>query len=539
VSSFDRVVDDALAAWWSLHPVDASFAGDIAFDAELPHADAMAHQRERAVLAAVIAQLDAVVVPDDPHARLDARLLRATFELAAAELERRPRYHNPAWYTGDVAFGIIAHLLPGPVPREHAALVARVTQAVDFLDAGADRLRGRPLPAAWVERAVGETVALETLLTDGLPLHPNAARLVTLPIAPLRGAIARFRTVIADAPDADAACGETHLAHVISRVHGIEETPDALEGRARAAYDATLAQLIERAARLDPTRTWRAQLGSLADLGPESRAGALASYAHWHERALRDAATLLTPADDYGLAFEPLPAWATAAAGALYFLFYRSPAARYPGLGSTYWVGSLDGDAAGLRRAHNTAAVKMVHAVHHGSIGHHTQNTRARGAASRVARIAGTDGASGIAMLTGGTMVEGWACYVEDLLAEVPGFYTPLEELQLTYFTLRNIACCIADIRFHTRRWTVDEMRAFYRDDVAFAPARIVPETTRNSMFPGSRVMYWTGTEAIERLRRASPLPAKRFHDTLLSFGSAPVRWVAEEESVWQSRAHS
>jgi hypothetical protein len=38
-------------------------------------------------------------------------------------------------------------------------------------------------------------------------------------------------------------------------------------------------------------------------------------------------------------------------------------------------------------------------------------------------------------------------------------------------------------------------------------------------------------------MRHASPLPAKTFHDTLLSFGSAPVRWIAEEEAVWQSHA--
>ena len=539
MTPFDRVIDDAIAAWWSLHPVDASFAGETAFDGELPRAGAGAQQRERTTLATVIAQLDAVAVPNDPFARLDARVVRATFELAAAELALRSRHHNPAWYTGEVAFGIIAHLLPGPVPRQRAALAARVAQAVDFLDAGAAELRGRPLPSAWAERATGETVALETLLADGLPLHPDAARLATLPIGPLRDALARFRTAIEGAPESDPACGEAHLGHVIARVHGIDETPDALERRARAAYDDTRARLIEQAARLDHTRDWRAQLATLADHGPQDAAGALASYAHWHERALRDAAMLVTPATGYTLAFEPLPAWAQAAAGALYFLFYRSPAARFPGTGSTYWVGALDGDDAALRRAHNTAAVKLVHAVHHGSIGHHTQNARARTASSRVARIAGTDGASGIAMLAGGTMVEGWACYAEDLLAEIPGFYTPLEELQLTYFTLRNIACCIADIRLHAQRWTLEEMRAFYRDEVAFAPARIVPETTRNSMFPGSRVMYWTGTETIERMRRASPLPVKRFHDTLLSFGSAPVRWIAEEDAVWPSHARS
>jgi uncharacterized protein (DUF885 family) len=181
----------------------------------------------------------------------------------------------------------------------------------------------------------------------------------------------------------------------------------------------------------------------------------------------------------------------------------------------------------------------MTHAVHHGSIGHHTQNARARSARSRVARLAGTDGAMGIAMLASGTMVEGWACYAGTLLAEVPGFYTPLETVALAYDVYRNVACCLADIRLHTGVWTLDAMRAFYRDEVGFAAARIVPETTRNAMFPGSRIMYWTGTQAIVALRRRSGLDAKRFHDTLLGFGSAPIRFIADEETVWHVPAHS
>lgn len=114
-------------------------------------------------------------------------------------------------------------------------------------------------------------------------------------------------------------------------------------------------------------------------------------------------------------------------------------------------------------------------------------------------------------------------------MAEVPGFYTPAEELQRAYFTFRNIACCLADVRLHSRIWTLEEMQRFYRDDVGFAPARIVSETTRNSMFPGSRLMYWTGTEQIAALRRRSARSAREVHDELLAFGSMPVAWIAEE----------
>ena len=53
------------------------------------------------------------------------------------------------------------------------------------------------------------------------------------------------------------------------------------------------------------------------------------------------------------------------------------------------------------------------------------------------------------------------------------------------------------------------------------------------SMFPGTAVMYWLGTQAIldlrERLRgRLGPsFSLKRFHDELLGFGSVPVPLIA------------
>jgi uncharacterized protein (DUF885 family) len=234
---------------------------------------------------------------------------------------------------------------------------------------------------------------------------------------------------------------------------------------------------------------------------------------------MRDAADLVTPADDYALTFEPLPAWALAVYADLYFLFYRSPAAYAPGTGSTYWATAPQ----------STATVKLVHAVHHGSIGHHTQNARARSAGSRLARLAGSDAASGVTFLGAISLAEGWACYVEDVLAEVPDFYTPQELLLLTAFELRNIATCLGDIRLHRGVWSIEEMRRFYRDDAAFAQARIWSETTRNSIFPSSRLAYWLGTRQIRALRAQSTLGTKAFHDRLLSFGAAPVATIGRE----------
>ena len=98
------------------------------------------------------------------------------------------------------------------------------------------------------------------------------------------------------------------------------------------------------------------------------------------------------------------------------------------------------------------------------ALSHHTQNARARVAPSRLARLAGTDCASGIAFLAAGTMVEGWSCWPTELIAEVPGFYTPRDELASLQAQRRNAASVLADIGLHAGGWGIERMREFYRE---------------------------------------------------------------------------
>jgi uncharacterized protein (DUF885 family) len=61
-------------------------------------------------------------------------------------------------------------------------------------------------------------------------------------------------------------------------------------------------------------------------------------------------------------------------------------------------------------------------------------------------------------------------------------------------------------------------------------------EVCKNSMFPGTAVMYWLGADRLHRLRRAreraegSAFSLRRFHDRALSFGSIPVSML---EQIW------
>ena len=61
-------------------------------------------------------------------------------------------------------------------------------------------------------------------------------------------------------------------------------------------------------------------------------------------------------------------------------------------------------------------------------------------------------------------------------------------------------------------------------------------EACKNSMFPGTALMYWLGTDGLHQLRKqrerveGQEFTLQRFHDRVLSFGSIPVPLL---ERIW------
>jgi hypothetical protein len=504
----DGLVDRFLAHHARFHPVDASFIGIAGHDHRLPPAGPETAEAERVSLADLLAALDAAPPAANAGERLDARLMRASLRHALASLDQSPRFRQPSWYTGEVAFGLISLLLPGARPIPEDALLRRLEAIPDFLADGRAQLGRLPTPADWSERTRRECAALTRLLQAGLLLHPGWSEALAAPARRAAEALATYEQHLKDLPDRAPACGRDYLAFLMREVHGLPWSPEeavAFAGEAFETLSSAIATHPARGQAADP-------LVPVADL-PEA-------YRHWHERTMAGATALVTPAGDYGLSFQPLPAWAAAVAGDLYFLSYRCPTALAPGRGSLYWTAPVP---------QPLTAVKQTHAIHHGSIGHHTQNARARVAPSRLARIGGNDCASGVAFLSSGTLIEGWACYATELAAEIDGLYDATDDLASLQAQRRNAASVLADIGLHAGGWGLERMRAFYTDEAGFPAARVWSETTRNSILPATRLMYYLGTQQIRDLRTATGGDPRVFHDRLLSYGHVPVSWIAEE----------
>jgi uncharacterized protein (DUF885 family) len=171
--------------------------------------------------------------------------------------------------------------------------------------------------------------------------------------------------------------------------------------------------------------------------------------------------------------------------------------------------------------------------VRHGALGHHVRNWYASSQIkSRIGVISAIDCANRIGMFLGGSMAEGWAGYAAELMDELE-FLTPRERVAQQQARVKMAARAVVDVRLHTQRMTVHEAISFYRGEAGMTDAAADAEVSRNSMFPGTGLMYWLGTQGILDLRsmvqerQGQTFTLRRFHDELLSYGSVPVHFVA------------
>jgi len=525
MTSIDALTSKFIAHHLKYAPVDATFMAIPGHDAVLPPADAAAPSEERAALQEMLTEHAGAAAPASRGEAMDAKLLSNVIGHSLRNLADRPRYRDPTWYTGETVFGLISLLLPSAINPTTDSLASRLADIPRFLGQGETHLTGQAVSAGWVARARKEVQVITRLLQGRLQMHPLWRDTMQSLVSPALQAAASFDAVVAAMPDADPRSGADHLDFVMREVHMLPLGADEALDRAEATIAKTRIELARMANSIDPSRDWQQQLADLNNIRPESDQ-IINTYRACHEQAMQGAASLLTPATEYGLEFKPFPEWSQGIYSDLYFLAYRCPPGANGGAGSVYWT-SPPGQS--------SATIKSTHAVHHGSIGHHTQNTRARVAPSRLARIVNQGVARGIAFQAGGTMGEGWSCYVQDLMMEVPGFYSPAETLLARSNELRNAACLVADIKLHTKAWTIEEMRRYYRDEAGFPPARVDFETVKNSLFPGNRLMYWLGVEQIKQARARWNGSVSDFHDGLIARGHVPITWAIDD--LFQSAA--
>jgi len=541
------VLDDFFAAYYRQNPVSATFIGIHDHDDRLPDYSARGMDDAAAQWAAIRRRVRAL--PAEPLTEaeaLDRALLDGVLDILAWE-DASAHFHrgNPCLYTGEAVFGVMALFLrdlPAPAAaRRIEAAIARMRAVPRLLAEGQGNLRRAPRP--WIERAVRECIGARAFFETGadILIHDHAIRDPRFRDAAgaAAAAFAGFRSYLEGtlAPDAheDCGCGEEAFDLLLRRGHFLEIDAAAVRAAAQEEIARCEAALAAGAAEFG-ARTWREALAQLAGRHPAAERY-YARYAEvWEEMRRAAVAHRLLTWPEYPIRYVPQPAWARAAAPSLYFLAYRSPAPcdRLPTV--DYLVPPVDpemppDEQARRLRATNDSVIKLNHVIHHGGIGHHVQNWHAQRAASRIGQVAAVDCAGRIALFCGGTMAEGWACYATDLMEEI-GVLTPLERYAQIHARLRMAVRALVDVELHHGALTVDAAAAVYQERAGLAPEAARAEAVKNSMFPGTAMMYSAGRNLIHGLRRdlAAAHPGRfdlrGFHDRFLAHGSVPAALV-------------
>jgi Bacterial protein of unknown function (DUF885) len=548
-SDHARWMDAFLRSYCRHRPVNATFIGVHDHDHQLPDYSEQGRAAALADAADLLARERAL--PGEAGGRaaaIDRRLAAGFLRIAQWELVS-PQYAtgNPCAYTGEAIFGVLSLLRRpfAPLPDRMAAATARMEAIPALLEQAAASLRAAP--PAWVERGLQECDAALLLFGDGLDQliaasasmlggHAGRARHAADRAMAALGSFRHFlESELRHRPGAAHSCGPEAFALLLAQAHCLAEGAEAIEAHAQGALETARGAIEAQAAALG-ARSWQDALAQLPDLHPPQARYYQRYQELWDAcRTTAERHELLTWPDS-PIRYVPQPEWVRAAAPSLYFLYYHAPASYDHLRELEYLVTPIEPDMPAdeqLRRlrATNDSVIKLNHVVHHGAIGHHVQNWHAARAASQIGQIAAVDCASRIAMLCGGTMAEGWACYATDLMAEV-GFLTPLELLAEQHTRMRMAARALVDVRMHHGGLSITDAASLYEREVGMPRAAAHAEATRNSMAPGSALMYLVGTDAIHQLRRALAarpgFTLRGFHDQFLSYGSIPVALIAE-----------
>ncbi|HEX4934454.1 MAG TPA: DUF885 family protein [Gemmatimonadaceae bacterium] len=540
-----------LAQYFAARPVNATFTGMHGHDHRLPDWSAAGVARTVAELRALRARIAGLGEPpvgaciaERDWVGLDLALADSCLEIQLAELEGRQfQRGNPSLVIGEAVFALVSLMIRDFAPVEQRArmLRSRLAQLPRFLASSLAVIAEAPVPPTWADKALKECVGGRLLLGAGLDRWRAAPEIPDDLRAALRregdmalGALEGFAAELAALPRDPAparACGGELLALLVRRGHWCERSLDDLLAEVRASFDAERTRLEEMARAVDPSGLPGVQ-ERLAAAHPTGEAYYAAFQRTWDAcHALATARDLVTW-PHAPIRYVPFPDATRDAAPHLYYLYYRAPAPlEWPAV-HDYVVAPIDGLAGEALERHlrawNDSVIKLNHVVHHGALGHHVQNRHAAHAPLQLGRIAAVDCASRIGMFLGGTMAEGWACYATDLMDEC-GFLTPEERVSEQQTRVRMLARALVDLEFHTGQRTFDEAVALYAGAVGMPPAVAHGEAVKNSMFPGTALMYWLGTSQIhalrarEQARRGDRFSLKAFHDSLLSYGSIPV----------------
>jgi hypothetical protein len=530
--SVDELCQSYLDLKYHFDPAAASQAGLVAHDGRLGHFDVATVRAHVAALRSVAGAVEELDV-EDLQQEVDRTALLGELRSTIFRLEHeRPHERNPIFWVNHLFQGLYAVLARNATDAGARAPSAleRLRAIPDFLDAARETL-DEP-PSVFVESALamlggGGQLIVQLAVAMSAETPGLADELRTAGGLALES-LKRFGTALRDEiePAADPhafAIGEEQFARRLHFEHAVVSGAPELWRYGLHLQEETTAQLTALAAGLG-SRPWRELVDELRNDAPAT--GELLDV----YRAERDRArAFVLERDLVAIPDTPLDVVATPPflASLVPFAAYEPPAIYLGAQRGRFYVTvpdpSLPAEAAAQqRRGHGRHGIPAM-VAHEAYPGHHLQLVTMQELPSEVRRHLWTP-----------IMVEGWALYCEQLLDEAGYYRTPEQRLfQLVNLLWRAIRV-VLDVGLHTRGMTPAQAVDYMVEHLPIERRSAEAEVRRYCAWPTYQLCYAVGRRELLQLREdwqeatGPDFDARRFHDTLLSYGGLPVslaRW--------------
>jgi len=530
----EEFVEESLRLW----PVRATEVGIHDYDRLLPD-DTPDGFRARAAWLRDLDQRLAASVPWEElpvEHRVDYALLRSRITVMRADLEEiRTHARDPVTPVQTALDGVflLAERPFAPLEERKEAIIARLMAIPDYLEAACAGLE--QVPEVWVGLAAEVAATGPGFVGDVvrmlLQAFPGEAERVEHAGLRARSGLAayqeRLERDLAPRAGGSFALGARWFDFRLEREHMLPIGCDALEAMGREHVSVTRRLLEAEAARLDPARSWREQVEESRRRHPEAR-HLREAYVAEVERARRFVLERgLAPVPEVRLEIADTPPFERAV---LPYAAYLPPAPFDVEPVGTFFVTPVDsGRRPELQkeqlRDHNFAKLSLV-TVHEAWPGHHLQLSHAIHCGSRLRRLAQSS-----------LLSEGWALYVESLMAD-EGFY---RDATARLWVLKGLlwrACrVVVDVGLHTGRMSFAQAVDYLVEEAMLERSSAIAEVKRHTLTPTQPMSYLVGKLQILQLReeakhrlgaRFNPLD---FHAALLASGTLPIALVTEE--IW------
>jgi uncharacterized protein (DUF885 family) len=533
-------------------PIAATQWGDHRFDGELDDIGPLGVARRAAHRASTL--YDLAVIRDQaasPADQVDASLLRNEVMLGAWADEAAETYAwDPLIYTGQ-AGGSLYSLMArdfAPLPERLISATQRMQALPSYLAQARGNLDFARTPRVHAETAIRQNPGAISIIDDMILSQADAlpaadrARLTAAAEA-AKAALLQNQRWLEEAllPEAqgDFRLGAALYDEKLARALNTPLSREAIKADALAAMAETRAQMYEIAAHY-----WAGRTGgppTPASPSPDQMQAAIdaALQVAYAARPARDTVVAeamrtleestrfvrerdLITLPDAPVRIIEMPEFQQGVAVA----YCDSPGPLDQGLETFYAVSPIpaswsDEQTASFLREYNSRSIHEL-TVHEAMPGHYVQIWHSNRYPSTLRALLGS-----------GTFIEGWACYAQDMMGE-EGYFggDPLRALINKKWALRVIANAILDIGVHVEGMEREEAMRLMTVEAFQEEREAAGKWIRAQVSSAQLPTYFVGwrehfaLQAEAKARWAGAFSLKRYHDTVLSFGSPPARHV-------------